>query len=36
MVALRSHPDPSSLFELSRGLKALSGVDSLHLSHARN
>ncbi len=36
MVALRSQPNPSSLFELSRGLRGLSGVDSLHLSHARN
>ena len=36
MVALRSRPDPSSLFELSRGLRSLDGVDSLQISHARN
>ena len=31
MVALRSKPEPSSLFELSRCLRQLEGVDSLHL-----
>lgn len=36
MVALRSHPEPSSLFELSRRLRQLDGVDHLQLSHARN
>lgn len=36
MVALRSKPEPSSLFELSRRLRLLDGVDSLQLTHARN
>lgn len=36
MVALRSHPNPSSLFELSRGLRQIKGVDSVQISHARN
>jgi putative Mg2+ transporter-C (MgtC) family protein len=36
MVALRSKPQPSSLFELSRALRGLAGVDSLQISHARN
>ncbi|GAB4088691.1 MgtC/SapB family protein [Hydrogenophaga soli] len=36
MVAQRSHPDPSSLFELSRGLQAVAGVESVQISHARN
>lgn len=36
MVALRSRPDPNSLFELSRLLRQLQGVDSLQISHARN
>jgi putative Mg2+ transporter-C (MgtC) family protein len=36
MVAASSHPASSSLFELSRGLRAVVGVDSLTLGHARN
>ena len=36
MVALKSHPQPSSLFELSRQLRELDGVDKLQISHARN
>lgn len=36
MVALRSRPEPNSLFELSRQLREIAGVDSLQLSHARN
>jgi putative Mg2+ transporter-C (MgtC) family protein len=36
MVALKSHPNPSSLFELSRHLRKLSGVDTLQITHARN
>lgn len=36
MVAQRSNPEPSSLFELSRRLRQLDGVDHLQLSHARN
>lgn len=36
MVAQRSNPNPSSLFELSRGLHAVNGVDSVQISHARN
>lgn len=36
MVALRSHPEPSSLFELSRCLRQIPGVDSLQVAHARN
>lgn len=36
MVALRSRPEPSSLFELSRLLRRLDGVDHLQISHARN
>jgi len=36
MVALRSHPDPGSLFDLSRRLRALEGVHDLQISHARN
>ncbi len=36
MVALKSRPEPSSLFELSRLLRAVQGVDSLQISHARN
>ena len=36
MVALKSRPEPSSLFELSRLLRAIPGVDSLQISHARN
>lgn len=36
MVALKSRPEPSSLFELSRLLRSLPGVDSLQISHARN
>ncbi len=36
MVALRSKPEPSSLFELSRRLRLLNGVDSLQITHARN
>ena len=36
MVALRSKPEPSSLFELSRRLRQIDGVDSLQLTHARN
>lgn len=36
MVALKTHPHPSSLFELSRGLRCIEGVDSVQISHARN
>ncbi len=36
MVALRSKPEPNSLFELSRKLKQLDGVCGLQISHARN
>jgi len=36
MVALKSRPDPNSLFELSRKLRELQGVNSLQISHARN
>jgi putative Mg2+ transporter-C (MgtC) family protein len=36
MVALRSRPEPSSLFEISRQLRAIAGVDRLQISHARN
>lgn len=36
MVALRSWPDPSSLFELSRRLRRLAGVQNLQIAHARN
>jgi len=36
MVALRSRPQPNSLFELSRQLRQIDGVDSLQISHARN
>lgn len=36
MVALRSRPEPSSLFELSRCLRQIPGVDSLQVAHARN
>lgn len=36
MVALRSNPEPSSLFELSRRLRLLDGVDNLQITHARN
>lgn len=36
MVALRSHPNPSSLFELSRGLQQIAGVATVKISHARN
>jgi putative Mg2+ transporter-C (MgtC) family protein len=36
MVALKSRPDPNSLFELSRRLRRIEGVDSLQISHARN
>ena len=36
MVALRSRPEPNSLFELSRKLREVAGVDSLQISHARN
>lgn len=36
MVALRSRPVPNSLFELSRTLRKVEGVDSLQISHARN
>jgi putative Mg2+ transporter-C (MgtC) family protein len=36
MVALRSRPEPNSLFELSRRLRRVDGVDSLQISHARN
>lgn len=36
MVALKSHPQPSSLFELSRQLRQVAGVDTLQISHARN
>ncbi|MBI2748447.1 MAG: MgtC/SapB family protein [Burkholderiales bacterium] len=36
MVALRSRPEPNSLFELSRRLRHIDGVDSLQISHARN
>ena len=36
MVALKSRPEPNSLFELSRKLREIAGVDSLQISHARN
>ncbi len=36
MVALRSHPNPGTLFELSRFLRQIDGVNSLQISHARN
>ena len=36
MVALKSHPNPGSLFELSRHLRAIEGVGGLQISHARN
>ena len=36
MVALQSRPNPSSLFELSRSLRKVSGVSHLEISHARN
>jgi len=36
MVALKSRPEPNSLFELSRQLREVDGVDSLQISHARN
>ncbi|MFZ2306670.1 MAG: MgtC/SapB family protein [Rhodoferax sp.] len=36
MVALKSRPEPNSLFELSRKLRQVDGVDSLQISHARN
>ena len=36
MVALVSKPRTNSLFELSRQLRQLGGVDSLQISHARN
>lgn len=36
MVALMSHPQPSSLFELSRHLRKIPGVAQLQISHARN
>jgi hypothetical protein len=36
MVALKSRPQPNSLFELSRQLRRIDGVDSLQISHARN
>jgi hypothetical protein len=36
MVALRSRPDPSSLFDLSRNLRALKGIGGLQITHARN
>lgn len=36
MVALTSHPQPSSLFALSRHLRKIPGVAQLQISHARN
>lgn len=36
MVALVSRPKTNSLFDLSRQLRGLAGVDSLQISHARN
>jgi putative Mg2+ transporter-C (MgtC) family protein len=36
ILALRSRPDPSSLFELSRHMRAIEGVSSLQIAHARN
>ncbi len=36
MVALKTRPEPNSLFELSRKLREVDGVDSLQISHARN
>lgn len=36
MVANTSKPEAGSLFELSRRLRQLDGVDSLQLAHARN
>jgi hypothetical protein len=36
MVALKSHPNPGSLFELSRHFRELEGIGGLQISHARN
>jgi putative Mg2+ transporter-C (MgtC) family protein len=36
MVALRTRPDPSSLFDLSRHMRAIEGVSCLQITHARN
>ena len=36
MVALKSNPHPSSLFDLSRHLRKLQGLETLQISHARN
>ena len=36
MVALRSRPYPSSLFDLSRHMRAIDGVGGLQITHARN
>lgn len=36
MVALKSRPEPNSLFELSRLLRQVEGVYRLQISHARN
>jgi len=36
MVALKSRPEPNSLFEISRRLRQVTGVNKLQISHARN
>ena len=36
IFATKSHPQPGSLFELSRHLRQLAGVEGLQISHARN
>jgi putative Mg2+ transporter-C (MgtC) family protein len=36
MVALRTHPDPNSLFDLSRHMRTIDGVNCLQITHARN
>jgi hypothetical protein len=35
-VALRNRPEPSSLFDLSRQMRAIEGVGGLQITHARN
>jgi putative Mg2+ transporter-C (MgtC) family protein len=36
MVAIKSQPQPNSLFELSRQLRRISGISGIQISHARN
>ena len=36
MVAMKSRPEPNSLFSLSRHLRSIEGVSGLQISHARN